>query len=305
MKPPRLRWVVERGPLRLSDLVGRLGAEAQSALSEGRLFVDGRRESDPAQLLGAGSAVEIFDARSGPVDLQVTSGPGDLVVVNKPAALATLPDHSGGTNDVRSLAARKLGLGPSELHALSRLDVGVSGVVLLVRVRAGHRTRRPHDYERRYVAITPVSPEPEHGVWTSPIEHGARGSRRAETRYARVARATGGGVFGAGRERVRLEPALLVLWPATGRTHQLRIHAARAGAPIFGDRRHGGLERLAGPDGSIREIGRIALHALSIRVSDPELGEFRAEAAPPSELVELWRAFGGRDSDWAAAASLL
>jgi 23S rRNA pseudouridine1911/1915/1917 synthase len=74
----------------------------------------------------------------------------------------------------------------------------------------------------------------------------------------------------------------LRLWPQTGRTHQLRIQAARRGAPILGDVTYGGSRRFADPD-------RIALHARSLTLKHPTTGSELILVAP----VPAWWADEG------------
>ena len=64
----------------------------------------------------------------------------------------------------------------------------------------------------------------------------ARDGLEAETRFRRLGSAA--------------DLALAVLWPRTGRTHQLRAHLTALGAPIAGDRLYGGPAGAAGRAGS-------------------------------------------------------
>ncbi len=93
-------------------------------------------------------------------------------------------------------------------------------------------------------------------------------------------------------------PALLALAPLTGRTHQIRVHAAHAGAPLVGDRAYGGPMRMTGPSGHVLEPRRIALHAARVVVPD-EGGRPLLLASPvPSALGDLWSNLGGDPAAW-------
>jgi 23S rRNA pseudouridine955/2504/2580 synthase/23S rRNA pseudouridine1911/1915/1917 synthase len=99
------------------------------------------------------------------------------------------------------------------------------------------------------------------------------------------------------------EAALLAASPVTGRTHQIRVHAAHAGAALVGDRSYGGPVRLTLPSGRVLAFGRIALHAAMVTVPD-EGGAPLAIASPvPEALRSWWQALGGSDGDWEGGLS--
>jgi 23S rRNA pseudouridine955/2504/2580 synthase len=83
----------------------------------------------------------------------------------------------------------------------------------------------------------------------------------------------------------------------TGRTHQIRVHAAFAGHPVAGDDKYGDREFNA----RVRALGlrRMFLHAASIAFRWPDTGEeFRAESPLPAELQSvLERLREPRDQD--------
>ncbi len=93
--------------------------------------------------------------------------------------------------------------------------------------------------------------------------------------------------------------ALLAAWPVTGRTHQIRVHASHAGAPLIGDRDYGAARTLVLPSGKVLAFERIALHCAHVRVAD--IVDVRAPV--PAELRDLWRALGGDDASFGAATS--
>jgi len=114
--------------------------------------------------------------------------------------------------------------------------------------------------------------------------HVVEGGRPAETGY-RVRKTASGGV------------TLVEASPATGRTHQIRVHLKHLGHPIVGDPVYGearwkGLPRpLHGP---LKHFFRPALHAWKLSFDHPVSGEKLAFEAPPArDIVELWRELGG------------
>ncbi len=295
MSARRLCWVVENDDTRLGEVIARLGTPARDALAEGRVFVAGRRAHDATVALAAGTPVEVTAAReAGDDDVALLASHDGIVAAYKPAALPTEPDRAGRSS-ARRVVSRRLDMEESRLHALSRLDVGVSGVVLFA--TTGEAARRVQAARaggalvRRYVAIVAGSPTPAAGLWSAPV-----GSRPARTRYRWIADA--GSITPADPRRA----ALIAVEPISGRTHQIRIHAAGARVPIVGDRAHGGPTRLCLPDGSVTELRRVALHAAWVELRDRG-GVWRASVDPPEELRSTWRSLGGDAGFWADATA--
>jgi 23S rRNA-/tRNA-specific pseudouridylate synthase len=228
------------------------------------------------------------------------------VAVDKPAGIPTIPDQRGASHALITLAGRAVGLDPARLHATSRLDRDVSGVVVFAFDRAAAERlahlREAHRYARRYVAIADCSRSPRPacgaggqgggvGSWRVPIGRAPNPKHRAPngadavdatTHYAVVASAP--------------PYALLALSPVTGRTHQIRVHASHAGAPLLGDRTYGGPTRATLPNGRVLAFDRIALHAARVT-----LGETVIESPVPEKLRALWVALGGEGEAWEKA----
>jgi len=233
-----------------------------------------------------------------------------VLAVLKPAGLPTEPDRQGRAACLVYRLAEQLRVAPTSLHALSRLDVGVSGVVLVARTAEGRRValaaREQGRLVRRYVGIATGTPTPATGSWNQALsgrrrrseERGPAGSV-ALTRFAWVA-----GVS-ADRAELRVsgraaQPALLALEPQTGRKHQLRRHASAANVPLLGDRAYGGPTRLVHHSGQMQELGRIALHAARVSWLGVD-GSWTVEVAIAPALVDLWVGLGGRGEDMSLA----
>ncbi|WP_437674243.1 RluA family pseudouridine synthase [Sorangium sp. So ce131] len=306
------RWRVGPGDgPTVADALARAGASlrdpaAAAALSgaaaEGRAFLNARR-ARPADVVSPGDELAVWPARRGapPPQVEVLARWGEILVASKPAALPTAPERRGTRSLVTELA-ELLGL-PAPPHAASRLDVGVSGAVLCATGPRGQRhlaaMREAGRVARVYVGIAGGRLEGA-GTWDAPIgaarARGGRslpvvggvGAKEAATRY-RVIAVAGGGARAA---------TLLRLEPVTGRMHQLRVHAAHAGAPLLGDRDRGGARAVTAASGRVVPLDRVALHALSVAVPD-ERGEQRAALSPvPDELRALWESLDGDGSAW-------
>ncbi len=285
-----LRYVVgDADSPSLVALSPRLGVGLFEAIEEGRVFV-GRARATPETLLRVGDVVVVHPPRSGLDVLVVLHSDPELVVVDKPASLPTIGDHRG----VRSLASLVTARFGGEVHPTSRLDVGVSGVVVFARTRrarAGLAAARERGaYDRSYVALARGSSAELPASWDEPI------GRADDPRRRRV----GGQDAAPARTEARLlasrgDYALLSLRPITGRTHQLRVHAAHHGLPLVGDRVYGGAVRVVDVGGGAFAAERVMLHARRVEVAG------RAFVSPvPAALREVWRRVGGDDSAWEA-----
>jgi tRNA pseudouridine32 synthase/23S rRNA pseudouridine746 synthase len=116
----------------------------------------------------------------------------------------------------------------------------------------------------------------------------------------RVAAEGKGERLSASRWRVRSEAgeARLVEWfPETGRTHQLRVHAAKLGAPILGDVMYGGSKRLVRDNGRVVTARRVMLHCWKLRLPRVDGDELALEEPPPAEFLKVWADLGGSPLD--------
>ncbi len=290
MATPLLRWVAPVGvQLTVGRLLNDLGSP-RPVLSAGGVFVNRTRVTDEERQLTAGDIVEVY-AQSGSAEpCTVLERRGDLVAIEKPAGLASEPTHESQGHSVAEQLAARFG---RPVHVASRLDVGVSGL-MLVALSAGasshiERLRARGAVARRYLALGAGSPDPSAGCWQWPLEKGGR-SRAAQTRYRVLAALK--------RDQAPTSIALLLLEPVTGRTHQLRLHCRQAGAPLLGDRRHGGPIHFSLPNGTVRSTTRLGLHAYGASLLDMDGKPWILETPPPGELVNLWEVLGGAPGDF-------
>ncbi len=195
-----------------------------------------------------------------------------LLVLDKPAGLLCVPGRGADKQDC--LSARAQAMHPDAL-IVHRLDMATSGLVLMARGVLNQR-RLSAAFEARevaktYVAIVAAAPDTVPAAWsTIDLPIGPDWPNRPKQKIdhthgkpsvTRWRRAPGAAVpqkpWGA-CTRVELEPA-------TGRTHQLRVHLAAIGHPILGD----GLYASA----SIAESSaRLLLHAVSLSFPHPVTG---------------------------------
>ena len=292
MSSPLFRWVTA-SPLSLGQLLGQHGL--LSALGDGRVFVDAKRASEATLPLPAGVAVEVFAPRPS-ASISVLGEMEEVFAVHKPAALPTEPDKSGADCVLAQLALL-MRVEVEGLFAVSRLDVGVSGV-LLVTLGARSRERLLAErasgrLRRRYLALAAGVPQPGAGDWRDALGAGGAGRRAVDGRDAQKAHSQYRVVATADPvTRDSSATALLALSPITGRTHQLRVQASAHGAPILGDRKYGGPPRMTAKDGSVQAFSQILLHAAWVEWGF-EGERIRVTSEPVAALVDAWLALGG------------
>ena len=191
-----------------------------------------------------------------------------IVIVDKPAGLLSVParDLALGDSVLDRLRIRHPeATGPLLVH---RLDLDTSGLLVAALDAAAHGdlqaqfTRR--EVRKRYVAWLDGDVTGDEGV----IELAIRGDPDDRPRQA-VDAVHGKDAVTEWRVLERREGRTRVaLFPRSGRTHQLRVHAAHPlglGAPIVGDRIYG-----RGGDGGVAD--RLLLHAESITFRHPKSG---------------------------------
>jgi 23S rRNA-/tRNA-specific pseudouridylate synthase len=285
MVEPALRWVEPSGSQRpLAAVLRELGV-AEAVLAAGAVFVNRQRRTLPDHLVAPQDVVEVYPVHLGAERCQVVEQRGDLLLVDKPAQLASEPTHLGGGGSVAEQLEASFG---QPVHVHSRLDVGVSGLMLVLLSEAARKhveqLRAQGSYHRHYVAVVGGAPAKAAGLWRAKLGKGHH-ARDAETRYRIVETAS---VSGSPSPL-----ALLALAPITGRTHQLRIQCAQAGAPILGDKRYKGLQRLVSDDGSVHGLTRILLHAARVELTDLRGLPWHVVLPPPNEVTDLWTLVGG------------
>jgi 23S rRNA pseudouridine955/2504/2580 synthase len=222
-----------------------------------------------------------------------------VIVLNKPAGLPV----QGGTKSERNLdailaaAADKFGGRPLLVH---RLDRDTSGVLVLARnpnaARLLAEAFRGKAARKLYWALVAGKPERPHGTIDLPLAKrvGAAGERVVALDYEEDLDLDEAGARRAkSRYRTIDNAANRVTWlalePLTGRTHQLRVHAAALGTPILGDGKYGGSGAFVRMEGIANQLH---LHARRIRIPHPERGTLDVKAPPPHHFVKSLELLG-------------
>ena len=199
----------------------------------------------------------------------------DLIVVCKPSGLLSVPGK--GPENQNCVVARVKEMFPDcpdhpEVH---RLDMDTSGIMVLARNKETHRElcRQFHDREtkKRYIALLDGKLTENSGTIRLPFRLDV--DNRPRQIYDPVHGKLGithWKVLCVENEKTRVE-----FIPVTGRTHQLRIHAASEhglGIPIIGDRLYG----------SGTEPGQLKLHACFLQFRHPATGKKMKFNSDPS-----------------------
>jgi 23S rRNA pseudouridine1911/1915/1917 synthase len=286
-----VRLVVRPGEPRTVGEVLALHGIVATAVADGRVFLGAKRVDDAAASVKDGDELAVETARDIVLGVEILSEFRDLYAVSKPPGLPTEPDRSGTASVVDSVA-RLLKAPRDVIHAATRLDAQVSGIAVIARgaeaARFAAALKQSGRLRRRYLAVAARAVEPAEGVWDAPVgepSRGGKGARDAVSRYA---------VVESARPLPSAPtPALFVVEPVTGRTHQIRLHASGAGAPLLGDVKHGGPRRVVLADGRMLTFARVALHAARIQADVEDEAPWTVTAALPDDMTELWASLGG------------
>lgn len=263
------------------------------------------------------------------VEVPVVWSDDQVVVIDKPAGLVVHPGSGNRTGTlVHGLLARfpdlarlagpagqgiSAGSGPRSGGEVSerdrpgivhRLDKGTSGLLMVARTVEARQSLvtqlAARSVERRYAALVHGSLSSDEGVVDAPLGRSHRdptrmavlaAGREARTRYLVVARFD------------RPGPAtLLECQLESGRTHQVRVHMAAIGHPVFGDDRY----RTAPVPVARSPLlpGRSWLHARVLGFDHPTTGERLRFSSPlPGDLAHSIEVFhlveGSRPPGWA------
>ncbi|MDH3349772.1 MAG: RluA family pseudouridine synthase [Desulfobulbaceae bacterium] len=208
-------------------------------------------------------------------DLTIIHQDDSLVVVEKPGGVLSVPGRGPDKQDC--IVNRLKNVIPScmEQPAVHRLDMDTSGLMVLALCSDAHRNLsrqfQEREVEKRYEALLDGEVEEERGEIQLSFRLDV--DNRPHQIYDPVHGKLGITLW----EKLGVENRLtrIAFTPVTGRTHQLRVHAAHElglGYPIIGDRLYGG--------GKLGDS--LMLHARYLRFRHPESGEtLRFESKVP------------------------
>ena len=189
-----------------------------------------------------------------------------LLVVNKPAGWNThAPGPYAGEGIYDWLRHREPRW--ATLAILHRLDKETSGVMVFGKTPSANRSLTAQFTERRvrkkYLLLTD-RPVPQSGfiVKTALVRVGEKYASRPPHAGAEIAETRFGVPALAGADRLKAGLQTVEAEPLTGKTHQIRVHAAESGFPVLGDTLYGGTP-----------AARVFLHAAEISFTHPATGK--------------------------------
>ena len=205
----------------------------------------------------------------------------ELLIINKPAGVAVHGGSGLAFGVIEALRAARPDL--PELELAHRLDRDTSGVLLIAKRRSAlrelHSALREREMTKRYLALVggrwelgkkkidlPLLTNQKQGgermVRVHPDGQSALSTFVPQQHFGKLA-------------------TLMAIEIGTGRTHQIRVHAAYAGHPVAGDEKYG--DKVT--DEALRSVGlrRMFLHAHSLEFTHPGTGKRFSIEAPLSE----------------------
>ncbi len=292
----------------LRTLAGVPRSRVYRLLRRGEVRVNGKRKKADYRLAAAdevrlppvrdprddgGAPRAVPDALVAAVGAAIVHEDERVLVLNKPAGLAV----HGGSGLVFGAIEALRALRPAEsLELAHRLDRDTSGCLLVARTRPVlrmlHALLREGEVEKHYTALVAGRWRLGRKTIDAPVlTHARQGGERVVRVHAEGKIAIS--VFSP-QQHFRELATRMDVAIQTGRTHQIRVHAAFAGHPVAGDEKYGDRDFNA----RMRELGlrRMFLHAASVAFAWPDTKRpFEVSAALPADLAALLARLPGGD----------
>jgi 23S rRNA pseudouridine955/2504/2580 synthase len=221
-----------------------------------------------------------------------------LIALNKPAGLA-VQGGSGTTRHVDGLldALARKGERPKLVH---RLDRDTSGLLIVARTAAAARELsfafQQHRVRKLYWTLLLKGPERNQGLIDLPLAKAGPAGQEKMRHRAHEDDPEGEGRNARTQFMVLARAGKVAAWtalmPLTGRTHQLRAHAALIGCPIIGDGKYGG--KAAHPTGAPKGL---MLHARELELPGPGRARLHLAADAPPQFRDGLRWLGLYDPE--------
>ncbi|HLA69785.1 MAG TPA: RluA family pseudouridine synthase [Bacteroidota bacterium] len=281
--------------------------KVQQAIHDGLVLVNGSPVK-PSHLISPGEVIDITLPKPPPseavaedIPLDIIYEDDELLIVNKPAGMVTHPAYANYSGTLvnallhhsRSLSEVNSAQRPGIVH---RLDKDTSGLMVVAKTDHAHhilaRQFSKRTIDREYWAVIWGVLKKKKGVIEASLGRSKKDRKKvtvtAEGKHAVT-------------EYEVLESfgylSLVRLKLKTGRTHQIRVHLAHIGHPVFGDPTYGGRsETWGGPTGKksreaarfLEIIHRQALHAKTLGFIHPSTNKIvKFDSELPDDMKQL------------------
>jgi 23S rRNA pseudouridine1911/1915/1917 synthase len=195
-----------------------------------------------------------------------------LIACCKPAGLPSLPAREQQHHNLKVYLERYCG---QSIHMPSRLDMSTSGLIVVSKALATH-AKLQRIFETRQVQKTYRFLTSSEVPWKSLSLQAAIGRDRTHPILRKVSSSGSAAETSFRLLERRTHSCLIEACPKTGRTHQIRVHAAALGCPIRGDNFYGGAESEG-------------LHLFSYALELPQpITRQKLQLEVPAALVPCW-----------------
>jgi 23S rRNA pseudouridine955/2504/2580 synthase len=266
------------------------------AISSGEVRINKKRTEASYRLL-AGDAVrvppirvavrpikQLTDNLAKMLEDRIIFNDKSLMIIDKPWGLAV---HGGSGVQLGVIEALRL-LFPNEknLELVHRLDRDTSGCLMIAKKRSMlrflHEALREGHVEKKYQTLLIGRWPKKKTTIDLPL---SKNTLASGERVARVEQ--------DGKEAQTIfmplqfygNYTLAQALPLTGRTHQIRVHAAAAGHPVAGDEKYG--DKMANQQLRAQGLNRLFLHAESLKIPTPEGNTITCKAPLDKSLQQF------------------
>lgn len=294
----RFKWIYQGPRVSLQTFLRRQGfslAQLKQLKFHGGFVFVNKRQRNTAFTLRPGDVVFLQTAPEAaadavvpyPAPLTIAYEDEYLLVVAKPAGVPSIPDVGKSPDTMANRVKAYLIQTHAEstaIHVVTRLDRDTSGLMLFAKSGLIHSMLdaqlHTDNLQKEYLALVSGTGKlPRHGWLVLPIGHGREfymkravvpTGKHSVTEFETLQQNEQGSLV-----RVQLH---------TGRTHQIRVHFAAIGHPLFGDELYGGP-----PAG----LNRQALHCAHLHFWHPILKKpIELTAALPKDMLSLENELG-------------
>jgi len=273
-------------------------ASWQREILNGVVLINGLKARKPSQRLHLGDQLRrLHPFEEEPLvdtDMTIIWCDGELAALKKPAGL---PMHEAGYFRRRTVAGvlpRILGEGWTPVH---RLDRETSGLLLCARQPA-IRARLTEMWTLKQVTksyLAVMEGVPTENMWT--VDLPIKAERKLRTNRAEISDEGTSAITNFRVIKRGNNATLVEARPITGKTNQIRLHAANCGYPLIGDKVYGKntnileIYRSEGNTDRVKELAgfaRHALHAWKLSLFHPiSRQELHLECPPPEDFLNL------------------